>query len=131
VEEVWERLLEVAHGNRPRPTVPRLVREAYASKRLTYRRSREKNLATLAALGWLPSQMFAFVADLEPEQALCVPRRNTNPAHPEEMVCEFGADIEGESIYIKITVVGIDDGAAGCVVSFHFAEKPLVFPFRR
>jgi len=107
-----------------------LVRQAHASRRLLYRRSREKNLSTLTDLGWLPSQMLEFVASLEPEQALCSPRGNRNPSHDEEVVCEFGTDVEGKAVYIKVTVVGAEEGAAGCVISFHFAEQPFVFPFR-
>lgn len=108
-----------------------LVRLAHAARRLTYRRTREQNLVTLTELGWLPSQMFEFVAALEPEQALCSPRRNRHPEHGEESVCEFGARIEGKDVYIKLTVVGYSEDCAGCVISFHFAEKPLVFPYRR
>ena len=104
-----------------------LVRQAHASRRLSYRRSRQKNLETLTQLGWLPSQMFQFIATLEPEQALCSPRKNRHPEHLEETVCEFGAGVDGKPVYIKITVVGTEDGAAGCVISFHFAEQPLLF----
>ena len=107
-----------------------LVREAHEARRLTYRR-REKNLRTLTDLGWLPSQMYEFVASLQSEQALCSPWENKNPDHADEMVCEFGADIEGKDIYIKVTIVAQDDGSAGCVLSFHLAEKRFVFPFHR
>lgn len=107
-----------------------LVRQAHAARRLSYRRSREKNLTTLTDLGWLPSQMFEFIAALQPEQALCSPQSNRHPEHLEEMVCEFGAEIDGRAVYIKITVVGTEGGAAGCVISFHFAEQSFVFPFR-
>lgn len=108
-----------------------LVRRAHRARRLTYRRSREKNLLTLTELGWLPGQMFEFVAALKPEQALCSPRENRHPEHGEESVCEFGAHIDGRDVYIKVTVVGSKDTCAGCVISFHCAERPLVFPFRR
>jgi len=107
-----------------------LVREARSANRLTYRRSRDKNLATLLDLGWLPTDMLDHVAGLEPNQALCVPRANRHPGHAYEMVCEFGTTVEGRDVYVKVTVVGLGEGAAGCVISFHFAEKTFVFPFK-
>jgi hypothetical protein len=106
-----------------------LVRDARAAGRLTYRRSRGKNLDTLLELGWLPRDMFDHVATLRPEQALGVPWDSRHPDHPEEKACEFGTRADGRDVYVKVTVVGLDDGIAGCVVSFHFAERPFVFPF--
>ena len=106
-----------------------LVREAHSRGRLTYRRTREKNIATLLELGWLVRDMFTCVVSLQPEQALGPPRLNSHPDHTDELTCEFGTSIEGRDVYVKLTVVGLDEGAAGCVVSFHFAERPFVFPF--
>jgi hypothetical protein len=108
-----------------------LVRQAHDAERLVFRWARDKNALTLAALGWLPADMFAHVARLRPEQALGAVRRNMNPSHPDELVCEFGTQVKGRAIYAKVTIAGLEGGAAGCVVSFHFAEKPLTFPFAR
>ena len=105
-----------------------LVRQAHEDHRLTYRRTREKNRETLAILGWIPDDMFEHVAGLRPEQALHTPRKSRNPAHTQEMACEFGTRAAGHDIYVKVTVVACEDGAAGCVVSFHIAEKPFQFP---
>ena len=106
-----------------------LVRCAHAERRLVYRRTRDKNMQTLIDLGWKPSDMLDFVAALRPESALGLPRTNQHPDHSDELVCEFGCEHEGPAIYVKIAVVGLESGTSGCVVSFHFAEKPFVFPF--
>ena len=74
--------------------------------------------------------MFDAMVSLEPEQALCMPRPNANPDCSGERVCEFGTELMGREIYVKVTVVGVEDGAAGCVISFHFPERPMTFPFK-
>lgn len=106
-----------------------LVGEAHKARQLNYRRNRGKNRETLEALGWQPRDMFECVASLKPEQALCSPRQNRHPEYLQELVCEFGARAQDRDIYVKVTVVVHDEGVAGCVISFHFAEKPLEFPF--
>jgi hypothetical protein len=107
-----------------------LVRRAHADRRLVYRRTRAKNEATLFELGWLPRDLYECVASLQPEQALGLPRDNRNPLHVDERVCEFGTAAQGRDIYIKVSAVSLDDGCAGCVISFHFAEQPLRYPYR-
>lgn len=96
---------------------------------LAYRRTREKNLDTLTTLGLLPSEMLAVVAALHAEQALGPPWNNAHPDHPEELTCEFGTVVKDHAIYVKLCIVGFEDGARGAVISFHFAEKPLVLPY--
>lgn len=107
-----------------------LVRQARRKKCLYYRRDREKNLNTLSALGFTLGEMFAIVTALRPEDALRLPWNNTNPDFPDELVCEFGTLIEGNEIYVKVSAVGLQDGARGCVISFHFSEKPLAYPYK-
>lgn len=105
-----------------------LMRRAQTDGRLTYRK-RDKNRATLLALGLTPSQMLEIVTTLAPDRALGPPQQNRHPDYPDESMCEFGTRIEGRDIYVKATVIGTEDGATGCVVSFHFAESALRFPF--
>lgn len=107
-----------------------LVRTAHAAGRLKYRRGRDKNIVTLASLGISASAMFEIVVRLEPEQALGLPWKSRHPEHPEETTCEFGTTVESHEIYVKVCIVGLDDGAAGAVISFHVAEKPFVFPYK-
>lgn len=106
-----------------------LVRMACEQGRMTYRRDRSKNRSTLETLGWNVSAMLDQVSTLLPEQALCLPRKNSHPDFEWERTCEFGTRVHGEDIYVKMTVFGDENQARGCVLSFHFAEKPLVFPF--
>ncbi len=109
----------------------KLVLQACESGRLTYRKDRPKNAATLIDLGWCPSDMYSVVARLRPEQALGLPWDNGYSQFARERVCEFGLQIDGRDIYVKVSIVGDESGAAGCVFSFHFAEKPFAFPFKR
>lgn len=106
-----------------------LVRQAHEARRLVYRWERDKNVQTLLALGWQPGNMLDYVAALEASAALGAPRRNRHPDHRNELVCEFGTSVDGQDIYVKMTIVGLESDAAGCVVSFHFAEKSFTFPF--
>lgn len=107
-----------------------LVRQAHREKRLTRRRDRDKNMATLASLGCTVREMYEAVASVQPEDALGPPWKNTNPGFPDEQVCEFGTVLQGHDVYVKIAVVGLEDGVRGCVISFHFPEKPLAYPYR-
>jgi len=107
-----------------------LVRDAREAKRLVYRGSREKNMSTLAVLGWTRRDMYDCIVALRPEQALCLPWHNHHPDHASEQVCEFGTLVADHAVYIKLTVGVVESGVAGCVVSFHTAEKPLSFPFQ-
>lgn len=105
-----------------------LVREAAARDRLVPR-DRLKNQQTLAMLGISRRQMLTCIEALRPDQALGIPWDNRNPEHPDELVCDFGMSWEGHPLYVKIAIVGLEDGAAGAIISFHLAEKPLEFPY--
>ncbi len=107
-----------------------LVRQAHRERRLTYRRDRDKNLATLASLGCTIREMYEAVASVQPEDALGPPWDNRHPDFPDELACEFGTVLQGHEVYVKVTVVGLEDGVRGCVISFHFPEKPLTYPYR-
>ncbi len=51
--------------------------------------------------------------------------------HPGEIYWEFGREINGIEVYIKLQIVTLESGNdwAFCL-SFHPAEHPLKFPFR-
>lgn len=101
-----------------------LVRQAAHRGRLKPR-FREKNQRTLAVLGLSHKDMIDCILALRPEQVLNPPWDNRNPGHPEERVCDFGTYMEEHQLYVKIAVVGLEDGAAGAIVSFHLAERPF------
>lgn len=106
-----------------------LYRTANDAGRVNFRR-RDKNLQTLAELEITPSHMREVVAALRPEDALCEPWPNKHPDYADEMSCKFGTQVRDRDIYVKITAVGLPHGARGCVISFHFAEQPLRYPFK-
>jgi hypothetical protein len=105
-----------------------LVRQAAQRGRLKPR-ERKKNQMTLALLGLSYQDMIDCILDLRPEQALNSPWDNRNPGHPEERVCDFGTHMKEHHIYVKIAVVGLEDGAAGAIVSFHVAERRFEYCF--
>jgi len=105
-----------------------LVRQAALRGRLKPR-ERQKNQRTLALLGLSYQDMIDCILRLSPEQALRPPWDNRNPGHPEERVCDFGAHMGEHQLYVKIAVVGLEDGAAGAIVSFHLAERPFEYYF--
>jgi hypothetical protein len=106
-----------------------LFRKAYDAGRVTYRPCDETR-KTLNMLGFIPSDMYEVIAKLSVRDALNDPWSNRNPKYPQETVCDFGILIEGREVYIKITVVGLQDGARSAVVSFHFAKRRLEHPFK-
>ena len=48
--------------------------------------------------------------------------------HKEGEMWVFGKDVNGQEVYIKITL-GYENDQAICI-SFHIAEHPLVYPFK-
>lgn len=68
----------------------RLVRDAHAANRLVYRRSRDKNLDTLLALGWLPSEMLDHVAGLRRSRLCAHPGRTDTQATPRRRCASSG-----------------------------------------
>ena len=107
-----------------------LFRRAHDAHRVTYQRDRDKNRATLEHLGIPPTEMLRIVRDLRPEQALRAPWPNRNTKFKSETVCDFGTEVDGQEVYVKIAVVGTDDGAYASVVSFHLAEQAFNYPFK-
>ena len=103
-----------------------LVRQAARHGRLKPR-ERQKNQRTLALLGLSYQDMIGCILGLRPEHALSPPWDNRNPGHPGERVCDFGTYIGEHQLYVKIAVVGLEDGAAGAIVSFHLAERPFEY----
>jgi len=106
-----------------------LFRQARRDGLVTDASDRSENRATLTALGLQPSDMYDIVCSTRPEQALHAPWGNRYDQFRHEMTCDFGIEVDGRDVYVKITVVGTEANAHGCVISFHFAEKPFQYPF--
>lgn len=86
---------------------------------------RVKNLQGIMACGMLPSDIPAVIQSLTPAQYVEGPL----PDHQGRRVnwWVFGAADRETEIYVKLGVMG----RRALVLSFHPAERPLVYPFGR
>lgn len=91
----------------------------------SFEEQREKNMRTLAALGLLPEDVFEILMELTPQNYYRGPSTDYNTNEPDS-IWEFGIILEGREIYIKLKLTAdfVKD------ISFHFAEKPMEFPFK-
>lgn len=86
---------------------------------------RKKNMDTLAKLGITPAGCITYINSLTYRNYLSGPL-NDRDTDEENCIWEFGTTINELEIYIKIKHMKEDDVL---VLSFHEAEKPLVFRF--
>ena len=96
-------------------------------RRITFIDSREKNLETLSVLGIPASRRTEVIKTLTPEDYSEGPIVSTLMMWGDMWV--FGKDVNGHECYIKISL-GKDGGNVICV-SFHVAEHPMDYPFKR
>lgn len=90
-------------------------------------RSRDKNISNLGQLGIMPSQRQDIILELSANNYISGPNKdNFNPILPD--FYEFGTTINGKEVYIKLNK-GLTDKMVDCM-SFHLAEKPMIFPFK-
>jgi len=87
---------------------------------------RKKNLDTLALLGWNDAVLIDFLNSLVPANYVSGPVADRDI--PGEDVWTFGAEIEGEEYYIKLK---LKTNQQLLCLSFHKAEYPLKYPYRR
>jgi hypothetical protein len=87
-------------------------------------RPRDKNLQTLAYLDISPIQRLEYIQNLKAENCFSGPNKDTYDPHQRDYF-EFGIDINREQIYIKLSL-GLPNKPIDCM-SFHLAEKPIVF----
>lgn len=94
-------------------------------------RSREKNRQGLIDLGLTPDQRREILLGLTPEDYCAGPKPDDTDDTRE--VWEFGRDVEGTEVYIKLRVVQ-DPRKKGVhhalVWSFHPAEHPMKYRLR-
>ena len=94
---------------------------------IVYEDNRPKNIQTLAKLDILPYERDGVLKNLVVNDYSDGPLEETQ--HGGETMWVFGKRIKTEEVYIKITL-GIPDNAAICI-SFHIAEHPMKYPFKR
>jgi len=95
-------------------------------------KNRDKNKATLAKLGWLPSHVKQEILTLTYKNYSKGPEQNkSSSGNRKGSVWTFGKTIEGLDIYIKIHVIPFKVTKCVCI-SFHEEdeeEEKLTFPY--
>ncbi len=94
---------------------------------IVYLDNRPKNAQILAALEILPYERDEVVKSLEVKDYSEGPLDETQLGG--ETMWVFGKRVKSEEIYIKITL-GIPSNSVICI-SFHIAEHPMSYPFKR
>jgi len=102
------------------------IKRLISQNKFRLRDKRQKNLATLSALGWLPEDVPAVICDLDVDDYFCGPSDDWNSGD-RNCIWEFGKYLPDhqKTIYIKLKVT--EDVLA---ISFHFQEKAIIYPFK-
>lgn len=93
---------------------------------ILFRDDREKNRNTLQELEIVPSYRKVVVENLRVEDYVQGPVVDELNRLGEMWV--FGKDVKRREIYIKVMISGTTSQTI--CISFHFAEHPLVYPFK-
>ena len=93
---------------------------------ILFRDDREKNRNTLQELEIVPSYRKVVVENLRVEDYVQGPVVDELNRLREMWV--FGKDVKGSEVYIKVMISGTTSQTI--CISFHFAERPLVYPFK-
>lgn len=102
-----------------------LVKQCAAREFILWRR--RENLETLARLGITIREAKERVLALTPEDYYRGPSKRHG--HPDQQVCEFGLEVGGTEVYVKVNVI-VEPEQCVCM-SFHLAERPLSYPLRQ
>ena len=94
---------------------------------IKYFGGREKNMNTLAELGITAKFRDDIVKQLSTEDFYKGPEPNVQNNLGDMWV--FGKTINSKDVYIKITL-GLTNNSAVCM-SFHIAERPIKYPFKK
>ena len=93
---------------------------------IIFRDDRAKNRETLEQLNIVPSFRRVVIENLKTEDYVQGPVVDELNRLGEMWV--FGKDVRGREIYIKVQIV--DTTSQTICISFHFAEHPLIYPFK-
>lgn len=88
--------------------------------------NREKNQQTMAMMNFKPMDRLNVVKSIEVEDYSDGPIKDDLNGFGEMWV--FGKDVEGQEIYIKITMGR--PGSKTICISFHVAEYPITYPHK-
>lgn len=91
-------------------------------------RPRDKNTQALADLEITPQKRDEYIKNLTVEDYYTGPNQNKDePSKPEYF--EFGININGNEVYIKLSL-NLPGKPIDCM-SFHIAERPIKYPFKK
>ena len=93
---------------------------------IVFKDDRPKNRKALVQLDLTQLQREVIVKSLLPQDYVEGPVIDVLNQKGEMWV--FGKDVKGQEVYIKITL-GYENGQTICI-SFHIAERPLMYPFK-
>ncbi|MCF0196322.1 MAG: toxin [Bacteroidaceae bacterium] len=93
---------------------------------ILFRDDRSKNRDTLEQLNIVPSYRKVVIENLRAEDYVQGPVVDELNRLGEMWV--FGKDVRNREIYIKVMILGATSQTI--CISFHFAEHPLVYPFK-
>ena len=91
-------------------------------------RPRDKNLDALAELDLTPLKRKEYLMNLQAENYYSGPNQDTYDVSKPDYY-EFGIQIKGKEIYIKISR-GLINKPVDCM-SFHIAEHPMKYPLKK
>lgn len=91
-----------------------------------FRDDRGKNTMALLELGLTPAGRRAVLMSLVPEDYYNGPKKEV--LHGGHDMWEFGRTVNAQEVYIKISE-GLDSDQVLCI-SFHPAERPMVYPLK-
>jgi hypothetical protein len=91
-----------------------------------FRDDRGKNTMALLELGLTPAGRKEVLMSLVPEDYCKGPRKEV--LYGGQDMWEFGRTVQNQEVYIKITE-GLE-GAQVLCISFHPAERPMVYPLK-
>jgi hypothetical protein len=103
------------------------LRAKAAVFQIIYLDKRPKNVETLAQLDIIPNERDQIIQNLTAQDYYKGPRHEEFYGGDSEM-WEFGKFVNGEEIYMKVTL-GQPRKPVICI-SFHIAERPIVYPFK-
>lgn len=89
--------------------------------------NREKNLQVLADMEISPDRREHYPGELKVRDYFSGPNSDTYD-HGMPPYYEFGIDVKGREIYVKISLGR--PGKPVLCMSFHPAERPIVYPFK-
>lgn len=88
---------------------------------------RKDSLETIKQLGLTKRNLEGILLDLSVADYCDGPKADRDK--PGE-IWEFGKNLDGHEVYIKLKVVAVGESRIAKCISFHIAQYPMKFPYR-